>query len=62
MLSFKFNIINCVSVSHIMGCQKMRQDQLNTSFEVWCAKIAPKWRPGIALCVTQRQPAFKPIT
>ena len=24
------------------GCQKMRHDPLNTLFEVWCAKIAPK--------------------
>ena len=24
------------------GCQKMRQEPLNTPFEVWCAKIAPK--------------------
>jgi hypothetical protein len=24
------------------GCQKMCQDPLNTSFEVWCAKIASK--------------------
>ena len=23
-------------------CQKMRQDPLNTPYEVWCAKIAPK--------------------
>ena len=24
------------------GCQTMRQDPLNTPFEVWCAKIVPK--------------------
>ena len=24
------------------GCQKMCQDPLNTPFEVWCPKIAPK--------------------
>ena len=24
------------------GCQKMRQGQLNTPFEVWCTKVAPK--------------------
>jgi hypothetical protein len=24
------------------GCQKMRLDPLNTPFEIWCAKIAPK--------------------
>ena len=24
------------------GCQKLRQDPLNTPVEVWCAKIAPK--------------------
>ena len=37
------------------GCQKMRQDPLNTPFEVWCAKIAPRlksiqkslWKQGV---------------
>ena len=25
-----------------LGCQKMRQDPLNMSFEIWCANISPK--------------------